>query len=173
MKALIFVADGFEDMEFYYPYYRLREQGIEVDVAAPKTGRVTGKHGYTYDVMHPLEDFDSADYDLLIIPGGKAPEAMRLEGKMVDITYEMFRAGKPVGAICHGAQLLISADILQGRRATCWKGIRDDLKAAGAKYEDAEVVVDGHLVTSRCPDDLPAFCREMLRFVRVEQLVTV
>ena len=164
MKALILAAEGFEDSELLYPMYRMQEEGHEVEVAAPEEGAITGKHGYTVEVT---ETFDEAggplDYDLLIIPGGKAPETVRLDQIAVDLTREMMDAGKVVAAICHGAQVLISAGVLEGRKATCYEGIRDDVKVAGADYSDAEVVVDGNLITSRCPADLPAFSREIMK----------
>ena len=103
----------------------------------------------------PVSGVEASDYDILILPGGKAPETIRLLPVAVKITQEMMKSGKPVAAICHGAQILISAQVLKGRKATCWKGIRDDLIAAGGQYEDEEVVVDGNLITSRarriCP----------------------
>jgi protease I len=109
------------------------------------------------------------DYDLLVLPGGKGPETVRLDDDAVAATLRIYKAGKPVAAICHGAQVLISAGLLQNKHATCWQGIRDDLKAALANYADEEVVVDANLVTSRCPDDLPAFCRELLSLLRAEE----
>ncbi len=166
MRALILVADGFEDSEFFYPYYRLQEEGIEVEVAGPEVGTVTGKHGYAFETNLSLPALLTDGYDLLILPGGKAPETVRLYPAAVDVTREMVAHGKLVAAICHGGQILISADVLRGRKATCYKGIRDDLKAAGADYVDEEVVVDGNLITSRCPSDLPAFCREIFTLVR-------
>lgn len=163
MKAVILIADGVEDSEFFYPYYRLQEAGVSVDVAGPRTGSVSGKHGYSFDVTKTFAHLKAADYDLLVLPGGKAPETVRLSEQAVALTGKMFRDNKLVAAICHGSQTLISAGVLEGKKATCWQGIRDDLKAAGAKYSDEEVVVDGNLITSRCPDDLPAFCREIFR----------
>lgn len=168
MKALILAADGVEDSEFFYPYYRLQEEGIEVDVASPDGARITGKHGYGFEPNLSISGADASDYDLLVLPGGKGPESVRLEPKAVEIARKMLEADKTVAAICHGAQVLISADLVRGRKATCWKGIRDDLKAAGADYLDREVVVDGNLITSRQPDDLPAFCREIFAAVRQE-----
>jgi protease I len=163
MKALILAADGVEDCELLYPLYRMREADIDVDIAGAARGVVTGKHGYTAEVGLAFCEVRPAEYDLLVVPGGKAPESVRLDESALALTRSMFEAGKVVAAICHGGQVLISADVLRGKEATCWKGIRDDLKAAGAHYVDREVVVDGNLITSRCPDDLPAFCREILR----------
>lgn len=162
MRALILIADGFEDSEFFYPYYRLQEEGIDIDVAGPEVGRVTGKHGYEFEANIPLSNLRDLDYDLLIVPGGKAPETIRLYPAAVELTEKMVGDGRIVAAICHGPQLLLSADVLRGRRATCWKTIRDDIQAAGAEYVDEAVVVDGDLVTSRSPADLPAFSRAIL-----------
>jgi protease I len=166
MRALILLADGYEDSEFFYPYYRLQEEGIAVDVAGPKTGSVTGKHGYVFETNRALSDVRAKDYDVLILPGGKAPERIRLHPQAVDVTKNMMNDGKVLAAICHGGQILISADVLGGRRATCYEAIRDDMMAAGASYVDEEVVVDGNLITSRRPSDLPAFCRELLRALK-------
>jgi protease I len=165
MKALILTADGVEDSEFLYPYYRLREEGIDVDVATPDGKAATGKHGYPVPANMKISDARSADYDMLVLPGGLGPEKVRVIDNAVRIAREMMAAGKVVASICHGIQTLISADVLKGRRATCWAGVRDDLKAAGADYSDQEVVVDGTLITSRAPHDLPAFMRETLNAV--------
>jgi protease I len=166
MKALIMIGEGFEDSEFFYPYYRLREEGIEVDVAAPQSGQVTGKHGYSFNAQITIEEAVSNEYDVLILPGGKGPEAVRLIPQAVEIVQKICKQDKPIGAICHGGQILISADVLKDKKATCWKGIKDDLLMAGAQYTDSEVVVDGNLVTSRCPGDLPAFSRELMQLTK-------
>lgn len=166
MRALILVADHVEDLEFFYPYYRLQEEGFEVDVATSDGKEIVGKHGYDFQPNASFAQVNASDYDLLVLPGGKAPETVRLQPEAVRIARTMMESDKTVAAICHGVQTLISAGMLHGRKATCWKGIRDDLKAAGAEYLDQEVVVDGNLVSSRSPEDLPAFCREMLAAVR-------
>jgi protease I len=165
MRALIMIAESFEDSEFLYPYYRMQEEGIGVDVAGPEVGTVTGKHGYSAEVEMTFSqvNMSETEYDLLVLPGGKAPETMRLDEDAVAITRRMMEEGKVVAAICHGAQVLISADVVDGKRATCYQGIRDDLKMAGAQFSDEEVVVDGNLITSRCPSDLPAFSREIFK----------
>jgi protease I len=163
MKALILAADGFEDSELLYPYYRLKEENIPVHVAGPERGTITGKHGYSVEADIAFADVDAADYDLLVLPGGKGPETVRLDKDAVAATRQMMEAGKVVAAICHGAQVLISAGVLEGRNATCYEGVRDDLKAAGGNYADEEVVVDGNLITSRFPADLPAFSREIFK----------
>jgi protease I len=169
MKALILTASGVEDCELFYPYYRFKEEGIEVDVASPGGEKIMGEHGYSLEATLSFADADPDDYDLLFLPGGKGPEKVRLERQAVEITKKMFQADKMVVAICHGPQILISADVLGGKRATCWPALRDDLKAAGAEYVDREVVVDGNLITSRFPPDLPAFCRAI--FAAIKQAV--
>lgn len=165
MKALILAGDGVEDMEMFYPYYRLKEEAAETTVATPGGVDITGKHGYPVKADCDCASIRSDEYDLLILPGGKGPESVRLDEDAVRVTREMVERGGVVAAVCHGAQVLISAEVLSGRTATCWPGVRDDLKAAGARYVDEEVVVDGSLITSRCPDDLPAFMREVLSAV--------
>lgn len=162
MKALIISADHFEDSELLFPYYRLQEEGLEVDIASISRGKINGKHGYEVVVDKALRDIDPNDYDLLVLPGGKAPATLRKESAAVSIAQDFMRSDKPVAAICHGPQILITADVLQGRRATCYRSVAEELIASGALYEDSEVVVDGKLVTSRQPADLPAFMREMV-----------
>jgi len=163
MKALIISADNFEDSELLVPFYRLKEAGVEVSVASLSRGAITGKHGYEVAVDKTLDEVNTDDYSLLVLPGGKAPAAVRKEPKALEIARSFFAAGKPVAAICHGPQILISAGLLQGRRATCYRSVADELKEAGALYEDREVAVDANLVTSRQPADLPAFMRETMK----------
>ncbi|HEY6873550.1 MAG TPA: type 1 glutamine amidotransferase domain-containing protein [Geobacteraceae bacterium] len=166
MKALIISADNFEDSELLVPYYRLKEEGIEVDMATPAGGTIRGKHGYEVKADRIIADIDPDSYDLLVLPGGKAPETVRRDAAALAVCRRFFERNKPVAAICHGPQTLISAGLLRGRRATCYRTVADELKEAGALYEDTEVVVDGNLVTSRQPSDLPAFVREMMRLLR-------
>lgn len=163
MKALIISADHFEDTELLVPYYRLKEEGFEMDVASISRGNINGKHGYEVRVDKALRDVHAKDYDLLVLPGGKAPAALRKEPAALEIVKEFFLGNKPVAAICHGPQILVTAGVLKGRRATCYHSVAEELKEAGALYEDSEVVVDGNLVTSRQPSDLPAFMRETIR----------
>jgi protease I len=169
MKALIVTADGFEDLELMVPYNRLKEEGISVDVASIRTGKITGIHGYEIEAARSLGEVSPEDYDLLLLPGGKAPQTIRTEPAALEVARAFFDQNKPVAAICHGPQTLISAGLLKGRRATCYKTVADELRNAGALYEDSEVVVDGNLVTSREPRDLPAFDREMMRLVSGRQ----
>ncbi|VVB85527.1 Intracellular protease 1 [uncultured archaeon] len=163
MKALLLSADDFEDMELLYPLNRLKEEEVTVKVASMRKGKITGEYGYSVDVDLAFDEVKPEEFDILVLPGGRAPEKVRLEEKALAIARHFFRENKPVAAICHGVQTLISAGLVKGRKATCYIGIRDDLKSAGAHYEDKEVVVDGNLVTSRNPRDLFAFGRELVK----------
>ena len=167
MKALIISADNFEDTELLVPYYRLKEAGIEVTVASLSRGAIKGKHGYEVSADKTFDEVNPDDYAILVLPGGKAPALVRKEPKALEIARSFFARGKLVAAICHGPQILISAGLLQGRRATCYKSVADELKKAGVLYEDREVVVDANLVTSREPADLPAFMRETMKQLRL------
>ncbi len=166
MKALIISADNFEDSELLVPYYRLKEEGLQVDIASIKKGKIKGKHGYEVEVDKTLKEVNPDDYDILILPGGKAPETIRKEKDAIEIAKHFFHKNKPVSAICHGPQTLITAGLLKGRHATCYKSVAHEMKDAGAIYEDKEVVVDGNLVTSRHPSDLPAFTRETIKMLK-------
>jgi protease I len=166
MKALIISADNFEDSELLVPYYRLKEAGIAVEVVSTRRDKIKGKHGYEVDVDKELAEVDTDSYDLLILPGGKAPETIRTEPLALEIVRRFFSRNKPIAAICHGPQILISAGLLKGRHATCYRTVAGELKEAGALYEDSEVVVDRNLVTSRQPADLPAFMRETMKLLK-------
>ena len=166
MKALIISADNFEDTELLVPFYRLEEEGAQVDIASIKKGKIKGKHGYEVEVNKTLKEVNPDDYDILILPGGKAPETLRKEEKAIEIAKHFFQKNKPVSAICHGPQTLITAGLLKGRKATCYKSVAQEMKDAGAIYEDKEVVIDGTLVTSRQPSDLPAFMRETMKMLK-------
>lgn len=131
-----------------------------------KKGPIKGKQGYQIEADIAFKDVNPADYDILVISGGKGPEKMRLNKDALEIAKHFFRENKPVAAICHGPQVLVSAGIIKGRKATCWIGIRDDIIAAGALYEDSEVVIDGNLVSSRSPADLYVFGREMIKLLK-------
>lgn len=165
MKALILSADLFEDSELLVPLYRLQEAGYEVEIASLCRGTITGKKGYEVSADKSLADVAVDDYELLVLPGGKAPAAIRDDSHARTIVCAFVDSGRPVAAICHGPQLLVSAGVVAGRHATCYRSVADELRAAGALYEDREVVVDGRLVTSRQPADLPAFMRELMRLL--------
>ncbi|HET8728723.1 MAG TPA: type 1 glutamine amidotransferase domain-containing protein [Alphaproteobacteria bacterium] len=163
----ILAADGFEQVELTEPKKALEQAGAEVHVVAPHDGAIRGlKHmeqGDEVGVDQTLERADAASYDGLVIPGGVfSPDQLRIDDRAVGFVRDFFEAGKPVGAICHGPQLLINAELVEGRIMTGYPAIRRDLANAGARVEDREVVVDGGLVTSRSPDDIPAFCRKLI-----------
>jgi protease I len=167
-KALIISADAFEDSELLYPLYRLREAGFTVDVAAPKAGDITGKHGYAVSANLGVDAVASAasgGYALLVLPGGKAPAALRVIPEVIEIVKDFAAAGILIAAVCHGPQLLVTAGLLRGRRATCYRTVANELQEAGALYEDAPVVVDAAFITSRMPSDLPDFMREVMKKV--------
>jgi protease I len=163
MKALMISADNFEDSELLVPYYRLKEAGVEVTMASLSRGAITGKHGYEVAVDSVLDEVNPDDYAILVLPGGKAPETVRKDERALSIARSFFQQNKPVAAICHGPQTLISAGLLKGRRATCYSSVANEMRDAGVIYEDKDVVVDGNLVTSRQPEDLPAFMRETMK----------
>jgi protease I len=165
MKALILSANDFEDTELLVPMYRLREAGYTVDVASEKRDPIRGKHGYEVPVTKLFSELSAKDYDVLLLPGGKAPAAIRNIPAVQEIARTFMTEGKPVAAICHGPQILISAGLIRGRKATCYKLVTTELREAGAQYEDSEVVVDGKLITSREPGDLPAFNRELMKML--------
>jgi protease I len=131
-----------------------------------KKGPITGKHGLQIEVDVAFKDINPVNYDVLVISGGRGPEKMRLDKDALEITKSFAKENKLIAAICHGPQVLISAGVIKGKKATCWPGIRDDIIAAGALYEDKEVVIDGNLVSSRSHDDLYAFGKEMLRIIK-------
>jgi protease I len=166
MKALIISADNFEDSELLLPYYRFIEEGIETDIASMRAGPIKGKHGYEIEANKALDEIKPGEYDFLFLPGGKAPEKVRKEQAALDAVKYFFEHDKPVFAICHGPQILISAGLMKGRRATSYKSVAGEMKEAGVLYEDREVVRDGNLVTSRQPSDLPAFMREVMNMIK-------
>ena len=165
-RILILTADRCDDEELMVPYYRFLEEEMQVTVASIRAEEIHAKYHFTLKADISLEEIREADYDALYLPGGGAPEKLRVEPLAVRAVRDFHTAGKPIGAICHGPQLMISADILRGRRATCYPGIADDVKNAGAIYTDETTVTDGNLVTARRPADLPVFLREFLRLVR-------
>jgi protease I len=171
-RAIVLTADKFEDFELFYPYFRLMEEGVAVDVAAPAVERITGENGYYFEnVDLAIDDVEPHNYDLLFIPGGHphgAPTTVRNSKKAQEIARAFFAAGKPVAAICHGPYLLVSAGLVAGRRLTSYwgDGVPDEIRAAGGIYEDKDVVIDGNLITSRWPMDLPAFMQEVVRMLR-------
>lgn len=162
MKALILVADGFEDLQFFYPWYRLQEEAIQVTVASPSGQPVLGQHGYRVEPDMPIHELNPSEYDLLVIPGGASPEKLRQREVAVDVARTFFEEERLVSIIGHGAQLLISAGAIDGRALTCAPGIRDDVRAAGGIYRDEGTVADGLLISGRGSDDLPGFAQQLV-----------
>ena len=159
----MFVDDVYEDLELWYPKLRLQEAGLEVTVAGPQAGqKYAGKHGYPCRSDAAIDQMQAGDFDGVVIPGGFMPDKLRRDPKVLALVREFASSGKLVAAICHGGWIAISAGVYRGVQVTGSPGIKDDLVNAGAVWQDAEVVVDRHFVSSRKPDDLPAFCRAVL-----------
>lgn len=164
IRIAVLVADYYQDLEVWYPLLRFREDGAQtVAVGAEKGKTYTSKRGYAVVADKSLADVSAADFDGVVVPGGWAPDTLRQDERVLRLVREMDRSGKIVAAICHAGWVLCSADILRGRKVTCFPAIKDDMIHAGAEYVDEEVVVDRNLITSRVPNDLPAFCREIAK----------
>jgi protease I len=163
-KVAVMVDEVYQVLEVWYPYYRLREAGVDVNlVAAQAKKEYHSKEGYPCISEIAASKVKAKDYDCMIVPGGFAPDFMRRNADVIKFANEMVNEGKVIAAICHGGWLLCSTKIYKGKKATCFMSIKDDIKNAGAEYVDAECVVDGNLITSRKPDDLPAFCTAVLK----------
>ena len=163
-RIAILAENMYQEMELWVPYYRLKEEGAEVKViGAGGAKSYASKHGYPVNVDAQADQVSAEEFDAVVVPGGYAPDMMRRHPAMIRLVRDAAQQGKVVAAICHAGWMLVSAGILAGRQATSFFSIKDDLIAAGAKWIDAEVVVDGNLITSRRPDDLPAFCRAIVR----------
>lgn len=171
VKVAMLAEDLYEDVEIWYPYYRLLEARASVIiVGSGRTDVFKGKHGLPVTADVSIDDVSSADFDGVVVPGGFSPDFMRRKPPMIRFIREIGEAGKPVAAICHGTWALASAKLLSGRRVTSYFSIRDDIEGAGGIYVDEPVVVDGNIITSRIPGDLPAFMPaviEALAAVRV------
>ncbi len=162
-RFVILVDTQFNDHEFWYPYYRLKEAGSDVVTVGTKAGQTyTGKYGTPVKADKAPAEINVSEYAGIIIPGGYAPDHMRRDQNMVSLVRAFDQQDKTVAAICHAGWMLVSAGILKGRTVTCFFAIKDDLVNAGAKWRDHEVVVDRNMITSRTPDDLPAFMRAII-----------
>lgn len=164
-KVAFLLASQFEDSEMQVPYEEVKKAGHEADIIGLKAGETLkgklGKAQYTAD--KGINEVKAEQYDAVVIPGGSSPENLRLDKGILSFVKEADEAGKPIAAICHGPQILISAGLLKGRTITCYPPLQDDMVNAGAEFRDEEVVVDGNYVTSRTPKDEPAFVRELLK----------
>ncbi|MEH1823628.1 MAG: type 1 glutamine amidotransferase domain-containing protein [Nostoc sp.] len=166
-KVAILVTDGFEQVEMAQPKLALESAGAQTHIISPKSDRVQGWNHYDkgdfFPVDVPLDRVNPSDYDALLLPGGVAnPDQLRTNAKAIEFIKSFFDTDKPVAVICHGPWTLIEADVVRGRRLTSWPSLKTDLQNAGAQWVDREVVVDNNLVSSRKPDDIPAFNREMI-----------
>ncbi len=167
IRVAILVEDFYQDLEVWYPLLRLKEEGFEVVTVEPNGRKeYKGKNGYPIVVDKSIDQVKPADFDAVVIPGGWAPDKLRLSRKVLDFVKSIHDSGKVVASICHGGWVLVSAGICKGKTLTSYIAIKDDLVNAGAKFVDQEVVRDQFLITSRKPDDLPAFCREIIRALK-------
>ncbi|HHT9137858.1 MAG TPA: type 1 glutamine amidotransferase domain-containing protein [Candidatus Wunengus sp. YC60] len=167
MKVAVLVEDQYQILEVWYPYLRLREECIEtVFVGTGKKKEYGSKEGYPVQEELSIKKANASEFDGVIIPGGYAPDILRRYGEINTFVKNMHEQGKLVAAICHAGWVLVSAGILKGKKATCFHAIKDDVTNAGAEFIDNEVVVDGNLITSRNPYDLPAFCTQIIKFLR-------
>lgn len=163
-RIAVLVEADYEDLELWYPAIRLKEAGAEVNIiGSGSSDAYLGKHGFPVEVDMHIDQARAEDFDAVIIPGGWAPDRLRRYPAVLNFVKGIDEAGKVVAAICHGGWVPASAGILKGKTMTCFVAIKDDVINAGAKYIDQAVVVDGNLITSRTPDDLPDFCREIIK----------
>ena len=165
-SVAVLVENDYQDMEVWVPLYRLREEGYRTVVVGPQVQEYTSKHGYPIRAEVAAAQTRADDYLGVVVPGGWAPDRLRQDEGVLRLVRDLHERGRVVAAICHAGWVLASAGIVKGRRLTCYAAIRDDMRHAGAEVVDQEVVRDGNLVTSRRPDDLPAFCRETLKALR-------
>jgi protease I len=162
-RIAILVADDFEDVELTEPREQLTTAGAETFIVGIEAGTTAeGKHGTTVEIEYAAGDLTVGEFDLLMIPGGQAPEKLRLDEGVLDLVRRTSEAEMPIAAICHAPLVLASAGLLDGRHATSWKGVRDDIANAGAEAVDESVVADGNLITSRNPDDIPDFVNAII-----------
>ena len=174
-RVMILATDGLEQSDLEKPKENLEQAGFDTVVVAPHDGQIKGwQHtdwGTPVDVDLTLDEAEEADFDALLLPGGQInPDKLRMEEKAVQLVREFCDAGKPVAAICHGPWLLAEADVIEGKTVTSWPSIRTDLSNAGANVVDQEVVQDGQLITSRKPDDIPAFSEALIKALEKQKV---
>jgi len=163
-KSILFFAEEmYEDLELWYPKIRLTEEGAKTVVAAPEVKVYRGKNGYPVKADISINNVRTNEYDALVIPGGYAPDKLRRYPKVLEITRQIYNENKVVAFICHAGWVPISAKIVKGKKVTSVRAIKDDMENAGAIWEDKSVVVDGNLISSRTPEDLPDFCRAIIK----------
>jgi deglycase len=163
-RVVVLVANLYQEIEFWYPVMRFKELGARVTIASMATGEVYGsKLGYPVQADVCVDDIDPAQFDVLVIPGGLAPEALRTSSGTLDLVRKAFEQDKIVAAICHAPWVLVSAGVIAGRRVTSVGPVRDDVINGGGNWVDQPIVVDGHLITGQLPNDVPPFCQEIIR----------
>ncbi|MBY0456748.1 MAG: type 1 glutamine amidotransferase [Gemmataceae bacterium] len=168
-RVAVLVEQQYQEMEVWYPVYRLREAGCAVELVGPEAGKAyASKLGYPAKSTLAAGDAKADAFDAVVIPGGFSPDYIRRSAAMLDLVRGLHARGKPVAAICHGPWVLCSTTALQGRKVTCFHSIKDDVVNAGGTYVDQEVCVDGNVITSRTPDDLPAFMKALMEMLAKE-----
>jgi len=165
-RVVILTADKTEDQEFFYPYYRFNEAGYQVDVITPDGGDFKAKNGAGLEETMKIEDASADAYDLLYIPGGKAPEKLKKEDAAVQFVKDFVATGKPVAAICHGPQILAKAGVISGKQIAAWPEVQEEVEEAGAAYQNKECVADGQFITARWPGDLPAHLSKVMQVLQ-------
>lgn len=165
-SVLILTADKTEDLEFFYPFYRFTEEGFNVDVVTPKGGKFEGKQGLGLKETKKIADVSSSTYDLLYIPGGKAPAKLKDVDEAIELVKQFVASGKPIASICHGPQVLAKADVIKGKKIAAWPEVEEEVTEAGASYQNRETVIDGQFITARWPADLPAHVAATLQTLK-------
>lgn len=166
-RVAVLVEQQYQEMEVWYPVYRLREAGCAVELVGPEAGKTyASKLGYPAKATLSAKDAKGDDFAAVVIPGGFSPDYIRRSADLLRLVREVYAAGKPVAAICHGPWVLCSTTALKGRRVTCFHSIKDDVTNAGGTYVDEEVCIDGNVITSRTPEDLPAFVLALIEMMR-------
>lgn len=166
-KVIALVEEDFEDLELWYPVLRLQEEGVQVDLVGKEAKKkYVGKYGVPAESAYAFSDIQVKDYDAILVPGGWAPDKLRRYPEVLNMIRDMDAEKKPIGQICHAGWVLISANILQGKKVTSTPGIKDDMTNAGAIWSDEPVVVDGHIVSSRRPPDLPAYMQAFINVLK-------
>jgi len=162
-RIAILVAEGFEDLEFFYPLLRFTEAGAEVTAAGITMDEMKGKHGMEFTPSKTVKDISVGDFDCVIIPGGSAPKRLRESEEVLNLVKRSVDDGRVVAAICHGPQVLVSAGLVKGRKLTAYRAVKDEIVEAGGLFNNVEVQRDKNLITSRFPEDLPAFCKAIIK----------
>jgi protease I len=165
-SVLILTANNTEDLEFFYPFYRFTEEGFNVDVVTPDGGAFKGKNGLGISQTKKITDVNAADYQLLYIPGGKAPAELKENSDAIALTKAFYKTGRPIAAVCHGPQVLAAAGVITGKNIAAWPEVEDEVEEAGANYMDQQTCVDGQFITARWPADLPFHLAKTLEVLK-------